>query len=174
MKMINVPELIQTYIWDCGPKALQSVFAYYGIHAREEDIIKIAGTTRNGTPISGMKKAVKKYGLKSAAGKMTIEEVKSYINRGIPVILLLQAWPKKKIKDWSRHWDDGHYVVVVRYTARRIIFEDPWVLSRSYLTYEELAERWHDRIGGRRYYSFGMAVYGENGSRRLKRIVHMG
>ena len=174
MNTIKLPDLIQTYIWDCGPKALQAVFAYFGIHAREEDIMEVAGTTETGTPISGFKKAVKKYGLNCKAGKMTVEKVKNYIDRGIPVILLLQAWTIKDNVDWRKNWDDGHYVVAVGYTARKIIFEDPWVLSRSYLTYEELGERWHDRIGKRRYYNFGMAIYGKKGSYSLKKMVHMG
>ncbi|MDD5071524.1 MAG: cysteine peptidase family C39 domain-containing protein [Patescibacteria group bacterium] len=174
MKMIKLPELIQTYVWDCGPKALQAVFAYYGIHAREDDIMEMAGTTKDGTPISGMKKTVKKYGLKCQAGRMTIEEVKNYIGRGIPVILLLQAWPMKKVEDWSRHWDDGHYAVAVGCTAEKIIFEDPWILSRSYLTHKELEKRWHDKIGNRRFYNFGLAICGQENSRSLKKMVRMG
>lgn len=174
MKTIKLPELIQTYIWDCGPKALQAVLAYYGIHAREEDIIKTAGAIKTGTPISGLKKAIKKYGLKCRAGKMTAEEVKNYIKKRIPVILLLQSWTIQKNVDWSQNWDDGHYAVAIGYTRKKIIFEDPWILSRSYLTYEELEERWHDKIGGRRFYNFGLAIYGKKSSSSLKKVVHMG
>jgi len=40
MKILDFPELRQTFNYDCGAKALQSVLAYYGIDIREEEIIK--------------------------------------------------------------------------------------------------------------------------------------
>lgn len=125
MKIKKFLELRQTYFWGCGAKAMQAVLAYYGIDVHEEAIMKLAGTTKTGTPVKGLKKVVKKYGLKCEAGKMTIEEVKNYIKKRIPVIILLQVWTIKENVDWGKHWTDGHYAVVVGYNKKKMYFEDP-------------------------------------------------
>jgi ABC-type bacteriocin/lantibiotic exporter with double-glycine peptidase domain len=173
MKIDKFPELRQTYYWDCGAKAIQAILAYYGIDVHEETIIKLAGTTETGTPIKGLKKVIKKYGLKFDGGRMTIEDIKKYIDKKIPVILLLQAWPMKKITDWENYWDDGHYAVAIRYDKKKIYFEDPWTFFRTYLSYDELQKRWHDRVGGKEYYNYGLAVYGKKISYNLRKIIHM-
>jgi ABC-type bacteriocin/lantibiotic exporter with double-glycine peptidase domain len=59
MKMLKFPELRQTYEWDCGANAIQSVLVYHGIQLSEEVVIKQAKTTRSGTPIAGIKRAAK-------------------------------------------------------------------------------------------------------------------
>ncbi len=44
MKILDFPELVQTYDYDCGAKALQAVLAYYGIE-KHEDVLMIAAKT---------------------------------------------------------------------------------------------------------------------------------
>lgn len=51
MKIIFLPQLRQTYNYDCGAKATESVLAYYGLEVREDLIMKSASTTKNGTKI---------------------------------------------------------------------------------------------------------------------------
>ena len=38
-----------------------------------------------------------------------------------------------------------NYVVCIGYSSDRIIFEDPSSYTRTYLSFNELEERWHDR-----------------------------
>jgi len=46
MKILEFPELRQTYEYDCGANALQGILAYYGMEIREELIIKSAKTNK--------------------------------------------------------------------------------------------------------------------------------
>jgi len=174
MKMLTFPELRQTYSYDCGAKAAHAVLAYYGIDARESDVIKEAGTTRAGTPIRGIAKVMRKNGLKCKAKPMTIEEVKKSIDLKRPVILVLQAWTEKKNIDWKKDWADGHYVVAIGYDRRRMYFEDPSSVLRTYLNYRELAERWHDvDTDNKKYVNYGIIIYGKRPRYSLKKRIHM-
>jgi len=116
MNIINFPYLRQTYNYDCGDIVLQSVLAYYGIDIREGRIIKWAKTNEySGTSIISIEKIVKKYNLKIVSKAMTINEVKKFIDKKIPVIILLQVWSLKKNVNWEKHWSDGHFVIAIAY-----------------------------------------------------------
>ena len=174
MKIFEFPELRQTYNFDCGAKAIQAVLAYYGFDMREEKIMKMAKTVRIGTPIDGILFVLKEYRFKYKSGKMTILDLKKYIDKKIPIILLLQAWSYKKKKDWKNDWKDGHFVVAIGYDKEKIYFEDPSSVKRTYLTFSELKERWHDEdTDGKRYFNFGIAVFGEKSNYKSERFIHM-
>jgi ABC-type bacteriocin/lantibiotic exporter with double-glycine peptidase domain len=138
-------------------------------------IMELAGTTKEGgTPIKGIIKVAQKFGLKTQAKRMTLLEIKNFINRGIPVIMPLQAWTKKKKINWQKNWSDGHYVVAIGYDKQKIYFEDPGNISRTYLTYGELADRWHDMDShGKKYINYGLAIYGKKPKYNLNKAVHM-
>src|SRR5579864_5797499 len=104
MQIKDFPNLRQAHEYDCGATALQSVLLYYGINERLEKVTKLAGTTKTGTSIHAMKKVVEKYGLKADMSEMKITDVKKYLDRKIPVILLLQAWSGKEKNDWKNDW----------------------------------------------------------------------
>lgn len=173
MKILAFPEFRQDYCWDCGAKAMQALLVYYGIDIREQIIMKLAGTTKRGTLVPGMRKVVKNYKLKYQAGKMTIKDVRYHLARRRPVILLLQAWTDKKKVFWEKDWVDGHYVVAIGYDRSKIYFEDPSAVIRTYLTDEELRERWHHLDPkGKRYLNWGLVVL-EKSHYYPKKIIHM-
>jgi len=175
MKMLTFPELRQTYDYDCGAKAVQAVLAYYGIDERESPIMKLAGTRRSGTPIRGVVRALHEYGLKCRVGRMTIAGIRREIDRDRPVILVLQAWADKKVADWEKDWIDGHYVVAIGYDRKRVFFEDPSSVMRTYLSFDELTKRWHDvDTDGKRYFNYGIVAYGRKPEFDLDRKIHMG
>ncbi len=148
MKWIDFPSLRQTFEYDCGAKAMHASLSFYGINTNEYDILRIARTTpRSGTSLQGMLAVAKHFQLIAEVKEISITELKKYIDRKMPIIVLLQAWPKKKVKDWKNHWGDGHYVVAIGYDKEKVYFEDPYSILRTYLTYQELEERWHDRVG---------------------------
>jgi len=141
-----VPLNRQKYNFDCGPGSLLSTFKYWGIPATEEQLIKEAGTTKkDGTPPWALVDVAKRHGLKAEVIKnMTIDQVKSYLDRGIPVIIDIQAYgdhPGKYAKDWK----DGHYVVASGYDDLFLYFMDPSLdKATGYMPQTELPARWHD------------------------------
>jgi hypothetical protein len=46
---------------------------------------------------------------------MIMNELEMFVGRGVPVIVLIQAWREKNnfYKEWVDIWDNGHYVVVI-------------------------------------------------------------
>ncbi len=177
MKILDFPNAIQAMDYNCGSSVLNSVLIYYGIDAHEKDIMRIAQTNKiYGTSIKGINKTAKHFKLKCEIKAMSIEEIKSYIDKGKPVILQIQAWPKRKVKNWRTHWDSGHFVVAIGYDQGKIYFEDPHTSFRAYLKYGELEERWHDMETRekRRYNNLGILISGKKPSYSSKKTVHMG
>lgn len=173
MKLLDFPLLRQTYEYDCGVIALQAILVYYGIEVREDVLLKSMKTRKTyGTPITVVLNSLKKYDLKFDSGTMTIKDLKNYIDKKIPVMILLQAWSDKAIK-YTKDYRDGHWVVVVGYNERKVFFEDPYAFERAFLTKDELNERWHAKENSKKMVSFGIAVYGQHPSYRSTEIIHM-
>ncbi len=175
MKELIFPRLRQTYDYDCGASALQSVLVYYGIEIREEFIIKYAHTNNNdGTSIKNIEKTVKKYKLRCISKTMTISDIKKFIDKKIPVIVVMQAWTRRKGIDWKKDWNDGHYVVVIGYDKNKLIFEDPSSFERTYLPFKEFDKRWHDTDNpGTKYIHHGIAIFGKKPKFNPKKIILM-
>lgn len=154
-----VPIVRQTFDYDCGAAALQSVLMYYGIDVREDRLMKTAGTTTRGTSVAGIVRAARTHGLRCASRSMTVEDVRTFLARRIPVILALQAWPERSRADWENMWDDGHYVVAVGVHGTTMMFADPSSIRPSTLTFRELEKRWHDKdSSGKKSIHWGIAL----------------
>jgi len=176
MPILKFPEFRQVYKYDCGASALQSVLVYYGFDVREKDIMDLAGTSaHDGTPIKGFKKVAKHYGLKSKVRKLTIENVKKYIAKRVPVIIDLEAWSEKKKVDWEDDWQDGHYVVAIGYDRDKFYFEDPSSVHRTFLTFVELQKRWHDQDPKtkKKLVNIGIIISGRKPDYHPERAEHM-
>lgn len=174
MKILDFPTFRQTYNWDCGPSALQSILAYYGYEVREDKLIKMSGANRDGTSIAGIVKTLEKYDLKCKSESMNIEKIVEFINQKIPVILMVQAWTSKKEVDWVNDWVDGHFVIAIGYDEDKFIFEDPSSAYRVFLSYSELGERWHDvDTDNKKYFNYGIAVYGKESIYDHTALIHM-
>ena len=163
--MINLHIGRQTFDFDCGTKALQTVMAYYGIDIREDELIKELGTGKDGTRVDKMISFVETKGFRVEARQYwSLREVKRYINEGHPVIVLLQAWADRHmtLKDWRNDYDDGHYAVVIGYAKGVLLFEDPASFRRTWLREYEFLARWHDLDSNRnrKYEQFGMVLLG--------------
>lgn len=141
--MLRFPELRQIYCYDCGACALTCILTYYGIDAREDSIMTLADTNKEGTNISGITKVLEFYGLKYIAGPTTIEGIKDALDSRQPVLITIQAYKSSDLP-YAKCWDDGHYVVAVGYDDTRVYFEDPSSFKRTWLSYAELQDRWHD------------------------------
>lgn len=173
MHRFDFPELIQTYNFDCGAKALEAVLAYYGVlNMREDLIMKYAETNKeHGTSIANIIKTLDKFGLAYDSRSMTVDDLHNFIQQNIPVMVQLQAWGRN-VTDYKDTYENGHWVVAIGYDEEKFIFEDPYKLVRAFLLKDELLERWHDKEGDARFSCHGIAVFGTPKFNRNE-LIHM-
>ena len=174
-KMLAFPDLRQFSNYDCGANAIQSVLAYYGLNVREDRIVKIAGSTAKiGTEPEGFEKVARKFGFSYKIEQITVSDLKKSIDNKQPIILLLQAYPDKKGVNLAKTWCTGHYAVVIGYDSKRIYFEDPSSMCRTYLSYKELDKRWHDKdTFGKKFEHVGIIFAGKKPKYNPAKAVHM-
>jgi hypothetical protein len=140
---------------------------YCGIEVREDEVMQIARTRKSsGTSPAGIVRALHYFGVGTAAGPTTVNAIRAAIDRRHPTILALQAYRSDTSKPYAECWNDGHYVAAIGYDASAagggsILFEDPSSYKRTWLSAEELKERWHD-VGphGERLRQWGCIVQG--------------
>jgi predicted double-glycine peptidase len=159
-KIIQVPLCRQATEYTCGVAALQSIFAFYGEDIREELLAKQLGSNeKNGTSHKNIAKLAKAKGYEVNITEQTsIEKLKSILNKGNPVICLIQAWAEKKV-DYKNDWDNGHYVVAIGYDNKNIYFMDPATIGNyTYIPIQEFLTRWHDKEGSKKILQFAMVI----------------
>lgn len=172
---LTFPDVRQATDHTCGASVVQAILFYYGIERREDKVSKETKTTKSGTDVQEIINTLNDYGLKTDARSMFVQDLKSYIDKSIPVIIAIQAWAKNKKIDYMKTYDEGHYVVVIGYDDENIIFEDPSIQeNRGYLSFKELEERWHDKdFNGNKLEHFGIAVYGKAPNFDIGKLKHI-
>lgn len=172
--IIDFPKFRQSEKYSCGATVVQEILAYYGVDISEHEAAQSARTTRRGTTIKGIRRALKEFKFKFKDCPMSIAMLKKCIDEKKPVIISLQAWCRTKDGNWSRTWSHGHYTVVIGYDSTRVYFEDPICIVRSYLTFKELEERWHSEdVDKKRLRNWGLVVYGKKPVYSQNKAVHM-
>lgn len=145
---IKVPLCRQAKDYTCGVASMQSVLAYYGLSdMRQDQLEKALKTNRSGgTKYKNMLAYAQKMGFDASySTEMTLEQLKSELDNGQPVIVVIQAWTHANPPDYENDWKDGHYVVAIGYDSANIYFMDPAILGNyAYMTSEEFLIRWHD------------------------------
>lgn len=164
--MINMPGGRQSFDFDCGPKALQLVLAYYGVDIREDQLLLKLNADHQGTQVTDMADVARSLGfIVEACCDVTIGEIKRYVDAQQPVIVLVQAWANKymSLDDWRQTQEHGHYVVVIGYEGRTILFEDPATFGNTWLTEREFLARWHDvdPVTGEKLNRFALVLGGK-------------
>jgi len=137
---LSVPFHYQSNNYYCGVAALEMVFDYYGEDISQAEIADVARTYPYVTYTDELRRAVHFSNLSISLGNempgnitgyttrkvgyaaferwdLTIEELKSLINKGEPMIVLMW-WTQEKVY--------GHYRVVIGYNDTHIIMHDPW------------------------------------------------
>jgi hypothetical protein len=145
---ISVPYHSQIDGYTCGPASLEMLFDFYGLDISQREIAGAARTASDGTYTCDMVRAAHFSNLSTSVGRysaditgytdrelgyaafeywgMTIDQLKSLIDAGDPVIVLT-TW---------------HFLVAVGYSSTRITFQDPfWGENRS-LTLDEFKSAW--------------------------------
>jgi len=129
---------------------------------REDKIMrKLDTNAKSGTEYKKIAKLLKSAGLRVRVAKMNVEQLRSFLDRQIPVVLAIQAWADDP-KEYNTSIENGHYLVAIGYDDEKIFFEDPAVLGhKTYLSFDELESRWVDSESKQVLLHFGIAVYGK-------------
>jgi hypothetical protein len=133
----------------CGPNALKHVLHNkYGIYLPEKRIADISNCSqKNGSSVKGILKVADTFNLNyQLKHNSSIQDlIDSVINEN-PIIILMQAWPSKKISDWLNTWHLGHYDVIHGFDTfkEKIYYYDPLDGIDKDIRYKNLDERWHD------------------------------
>ena len=90
----------------CGPASLKTVLFELGIETDLEDIIKVAGTTIEGTSMLGLVDSAQKYGVNATGVVMDKGQLKQL---PLPAVLLLE----------------DHYVALTNIQDNRVTYYDP-------------------------------------------------
>jgi len=158
--LIKIPMTRQATDFTCGVAALQSVLMYFGDEILEAELCKdLKADPNEGTAYKEMMRLAKEkgYSVEVFTG-MKIEDLKSLIDKGKPVICLVQAWPERQV-DYANDWEDGHYAVAIGHDADNIFFMDPSTLGNyTYIPTREFLTRWHDTDTKVKLEHFGMVV----------------
>lgn len=158
--MLYVPDVLQFSDYDCGDMCVQAVLAYYGTDFNEVKLLKILKTRkRDGTCSEHIAEFFEKKKFKVESRSMDIEDLKYFINRKIPVIILAQAWKKSKVR-YQKTKSYGHYMIVIGYDDKNIYFEDPAMFGKGYIPIKEFVKRWH-ALDKKEIKRLGIAVWGK-------------
>jgi len=137
---ISVPFHYQNKNYYCGPAALKMVFDYYGEDISQTEIADVARTHPYVTYTDELRRAAHFSNLSTSLGNempsnisgystrkvgyatfehygLTIDDLKTLINKEEPLIVLMWWTPSKVY---------GHYRVVIGHNDTHIIMHDPW------------------------------------------------
>lgn len=160
--LIRIPLTRQTSDYTCGVAVLQSILYYLdeeNDYSEEVLAKELKADPVNGTSYRAMADLArsKGYRVESRTG-MSLEDIRGFVDQGVPVIVLIQAWAESPV-DYSQDWADGHYAAVVGYDGDAVYFMDPSTLGNyAYLPNREFLDRWHDEEMGVRLHRFGMVI----------------
>ena len=164
---IHIPITRQATDYTCGAAALASVLHWLDprLDFTEDKLAKLLKSNRShGTTIRNIEAFAKGQGLHVAwRDGWTIGDLEGSLAKGIPVIVLIQAYADfesaRSNYDWKNDWSNGHYVVLNGLDEKNIYMMDP--SSRGTYTYiprKEFLDRWHDVDINVRHFNFGMTI----------------
>jgi predicted double-glycine peptidase len=168
---VAVPDTTQQKDYSCGASGLQAVCKYYGVGYDDEweFVDALDMDHRIGSHPYQIKKVAHRCGLRTREYQpMTVRQLQRELGWRHPVMLMIQAWGQARVNGYWRwrtsyadHWDDGHWVVAIGYSPAGVFFEDPSLQGvRGFLTYAELASRWHDTGPRQKQVPFyGLAIW---------------
>jgi ABC-type bacteriocin/lantibiotic exporter with double-glycine peptidase domain len=174
---LALPAIRQQESWTCGPAALRSVLAFYGIKRTERHLARLCGTSPGlGTAPAALGRVARRYGLdaEERSGE-SVDGLVELLAKGHPAILLLQAWAEDVAPNYGTGEDDGHYVVLAGAGHRRLVFMDPSVKgARATLSRADLERRWHDRSYSEGFEQWALVLPALEKWRRVGRVRRMG
>ena len=135
-RLLDVPFVPQSELL-CGGAAVSMVMRYWApapVYA--EDFASLVDTRVGGIAVGALARAVEERGWRARAFAATDGDAQAHIGQGRPLIALVEDRPGRL-----------HYVVVVAWTANRVVFHDPAVNPFRTLDAATFDRRW--RVTGR-------------------------
>jgi len=109
----------------CGPASLASVLSYYGLSVHPDSISEAVYDPRiKGTLITDLENYARRLGFRTESGQATVEQAKSFIDREMPVIVLIDLGFLLAPRP--------HYLVLFGYTEKGFIAHDGETASKVY------------------------------------------
>src|SRR5207248_4538176 len=118
MRRKRVPQLSQMSVAECGLACLAMILTYYGRKTSISELRTHYGVGRDGLSALGIVKAARHYGMRVRAISLQHNDFR-FVK--LPAIV---------------HWEFNHFVVVERWTGKRVDVVDP-ARGRCRLTHEE-------------------------------------
>ncbi|TDW99152.1 peptidase domain-containing ABC transporter [Dinghuibacter silviterrae] len=109
---------------DCGPTCLRMVAKFYGKHYGAEYIRELMGSNKEGTSLYAISETAEKLGFRTRGVRIGLESLADAAT--LPCIL---------------HWNQDHFVVLVRVKGSSIRVADPAAGLLQY-TREQFLDRW--------------------------------
>ncbi len=129
--LARVPYLAQTESL-CGGAALAMVLRYWGAQGvYAEDFTALADEAKGGIDTAALARAPIVRGYRSVAFSGSIVDLKHHLQRGRPLVVLLQL-------SQSRY----HYVVIVGMLGNRVVFHDPARAPFRRMAFETFDRAW--------------------------------
>lgn len=117
----------QLDMMDCGPACLKTISKFYGKYYSLQYLRDKCGLSREGVSFLDLSYAAESIGLRSISIKATIQDLCEKVP--LPCII---------------HWNNSHFVVVYKATAKKIYVSDPAKGLVSY-TYPNFTKNWYKR-----------------------------
>jgi len=140
----TLPDIRQRSNFDCGPAAMRSILAHYGIERTQEELIQDLGTTvADGTDLARITDYADACGLQVARySRATIDDLRRLTAWGWPCLVPIQSSGSSRVD--QEQLAAGHYVVVTAVEGDSVIYQDPLAGPRR-LNVHEFANLWYDR-----------------------------
>jgi ATP-binding cassette subfamily B protein len=120
-KRRRVPEMRQMTAVECGAACIAMILNYYGYAASITEVLDRCGVGRDGLTALEIVKSTRLYGLRVRAVSLDLEDFRFVT---LPAIV---------------HWEFNHFLIVERWSRKRIEIVDP-ALGRRTLTHAEFDE----------------------------------
>jgi len=105
--------------YTCGPASLRSIFYFYGVSVSEQELVEAGEIKEDGTDVPIMRYLARQYGFSFwSKDNATITEMRRWLERKIPVLILYQDWGPPNGKN-------GHYAVITGINKDYVEIADP-------------------------------------------------
>lgn len=120
----SFPHLSQHDSVDCGPCCLQIISKYYGAHYTLSQLRDLCNIGKSGVSVLGICRGAEKIGYSTTVVKICFQEFKDKVQ--LPCIV---------------HWNQNHFLVVYKITAKYVYISDPGS-SKNKMPIEDFKNHW--------------------------------